>query len=121
MLVTPLVPGTLMGAILPFVDRTDDWWAGVLLIPIAYEFSLLLTVVIGLPVFLVLRQMNWLRWWVAPVVGLPIGFRVGYSLFKGQPIWNPAVLGVIGSLTAFAFWLIWHKLTTVRTLDPDPS
>jgi hypothetical protein len=119
-LVAPLVSGIVLG-IVGTVASPGDWPLGLMMPLVGYQFSLAATATVGLPIFLILRQLRWLRWWVALLIGFPIGFLVGHFLFSGQPLWNPGLLGAIGSLSSWVFWLLWRKLTTVRALAPDPS
>jgi hypothetical protein len=86
-----------------------------------YIISLPLIALVGLPVFLLLRQLRWLRWWTALLSGAPFG------LFMALPFrspsdrpWHSVGFALIGSVTALVFWLIWHTLTTEFTLDTDP-
>jgi hypothetical protein len=82
-LVTPLVPDVAMGLILT-VEAPKEWMAGLLMPLSCYQLSLLLTVILGLPIFLVLRQLHWLRWWVALLVGYAFGFLLGRALSTQQ-------------------------------------
>jgi hypothetical protein len=79
-LVAPLVPGISMGLVLTVSDP-KDWLLGLTMPLICYQLSLMTTAVVGLPLFLVLRQLNWLRWWVALLTGCPLGFGIGHFPF----------------------------------------
>jgi hypothetical protein len=115
-LVTPLIPGACMGLVLTTSDP-KQWGLGLLMPLVGYQFSFLIAAVLGLPLFLLLRQLNWLRSWVALLLGFPFGFAVGHFLFpRPQPLWSPGLLGAIGSLTSWVFWFTWRRLTTQYTL-----
>jgi hypothetical protein len=66
---TPLVPGTVLA--LASAGDPNTRWAAVPVIVIGYPISLVLTAIGGLPLFLVLRRLEWLRWWTALLAGMP--------------------------------------------------
>ena len=87
-------------------------------------FSSLVTVVIGVPAFLILRRFKLVYWWSAVIGGFLLGSVVGFktespegrfadllesknwSLYLASKI---LTLGAIGAVSAFSFWLIWKK------------
>jgi hypothetical protein len=87
----PLVSATLLGA------GMLAGHGGVATIPFCYAFTLGATIVIGLPVFLLLRRLAFIRWWIAGLVGF-----LGGAMLADR--WGAAA-GIAEGLT---FWLIWR-------------
>jgi hypothetical protein len=111
----------LSGAILGFVVFTA----------IGYEFALLASLVLGLPVFLLLKWLGLIRWWTSGIVGLLIGLVAGVAINWGPyhdlnfAGWvkaffqNLVFLGLLGFISAFIFWAIW-RLGQKSLLDARP-
>jgi hypothetical protein len=56
------------------------------------------------------------------MAGLPFGYFMALP-FRSHADGPRNSVGfvLIGALTALIFWLIWRRLTTQFTLDPDPD
>jgi hypothetical protein len=120
-LVTPIAPGTVLALGGVLVDPSSSW-AAIPIILVAYNVSLPLVALIGLPVFLVLRRTKWLRWWVSLLVGYPLGLAMSFAVLPtAEAGWKHLLFGFLGSISAFVFWLTWRKLTTEFTLDPKAT
>ena len=72
-------------------------------VPIFYCYILGVTLIIGLPAYLLLRHFNKVTWWSATIVGMFAG-AVMALIFTSL---NPLVTA-IGGLSGFVFWLIWR-------------
>ena len=81
----------------------------------AYLVSLPLVAVLGLPVFLLIRHLEWLRWWSALLAGLPFGVVVWLAIRSpGTGMGSGVFLGSVGSLSALVFWLTWRRSSRNR-------
>ena len=87
-----------------------------------YPIALIVTTLLGLPVFLVARNKTRVRWWIAPLLGIPIGILIVTPVAmsvspKSDAYQMWANTAALGSLSSFVFWLIWRTLT--KTSVPD--
>jgi len=79
------------------------------MVPVFYAFSLFFTLVLGLPVFLLLRRLSLVRWWSALAAGIAIGAIVA-SLVQGSTFLSVEVAGfgaALGAGEAMLFWFVW--------------
>ena len=79
--------------------------------PFIYFFSTAAIVLFGIPIFLLLRRLQYVYWWSALLVGFAIGALVGVILLPhpvANQINNISRFGLLGSASAFAFWMIWR-------------
>ncbi len=107
-LATPLVPGFMVGVFGGVVNFTLK--AALFCFVAAYLVSLPLVVVLGLPVFLLIRHLEWLRWWTALLAGLPFGVAVWLAIRSpGTSMGSGVFLASVGSLSALVFWLTWRR------------
>lgn len=72
-------------------------------IPIFYVYLLGVTLIIGLPAYLLLKHFNYVTWWSATLGGMFSG-AAAWFIFQGL---DPLVI-VIGGLSGLVFWLIWR-------------
>src|SRR5262249_8553951 len=70
-----------------------------------YYFAALFTVVFALPLFLLMKRMNAVRWWVSVGAGLLIG-AIGAFTSNGQTNFFYAKVVMLGGLAGFAFWFV---------------
>lgn len=80
----------------------DDFGVAML----AFYFALPVIAAIGLPLFLILRALRWLRWWSCAIAGALGGASV-VVLVSGAGAWQARDLPVwcvVGALAALAFW-----------------
>lgn len=85
-----------------------------------YGYALGATVLIGLPSFLVLRKLGLVQWWSATACGFIAGAIVLIAIDPNAASSRPndfAVLGGIGGLSAFVFWLV--RRFGLRRFTPD--
>jgi hypothetical protein len=71
---------------------------------ITYCYTLGVTLIIGLPVYLILKRFNIVSWWSAILTG---SFSGAMTLFIFDAL-NPLVIA-IGGLSGLVFWLVWRK------------
>jgi hypothetical protein len=80
---------------LEFLVSIVLWWL----------YGMLFTAVLALPLFLLLRSLNLLRWWTSLATGLIVG-GVGIATLNGRTLFDVVQLVVCGGLGGLAFWLI---------------
>lgn len=112
---TPIAPviATAIGSG-AIVDPDRRIAAGILLW--GYPIGLIVTTFLGVPVFIVARHKRVLRWWSAPLLGVPIGLLIVTPVALGVSPESDAVgmwanAAALGALSSFVFWLIWRSLT----------
>lgn len=113
LLIAPLIAALSLVAIavakngLHLLDESTLGWA-----LIFYCYTLGVTLIIGLPAYLLLNRYGKVTWWSAILVGLLSGaamvFILDYYYFLVVPI---------GGLSAFVFWLIWTRGHEVKPSD----
>jgi hypothetical protein len=74
-------------------------------------YALGVTVIAGLPLYLVFNYLNWMRWWSSVLVGFVCG-AVVRDLFRLPPMYI-----VIGGLSGLVFWIVWRYGEIDRKLD----
>jgi len=118
-ILTPIAPvlATAIGSGATF-DPDRRIVAGIVVL--GYPIALIVTALPGMPAFIAARRKNLLRWWTAALLGFPIGLvivsPVALSVSPESDaihLWANSAL--LGSLSSFVFWLIWHTLTTSGT------
>jgi hypothetical protein len=104
----PLV-SALIGAALTPVTRTFDLRAFLGLVPVFYFFAAVVTVLLGIPAFLLLLRFKLVRWWSALGAGFLIGALVALIMRSPNAIQPRDVLvfAPTGAASALSFWLIW--------------
>ena len=113
---TPLVPAIVMAVWAGLVNSTIA--AAMFTFKGAYVIALVLVAFPGLPVFLLMRQLRWVRWWTALMTGLVFGVGVWFAISSpGVSIWSGVFLGSVGALTALVFWLIWRTSVVRQPFD----
>jgi hypothetical protein len=70
---------------------------------IAYFFTFGVTVVIGLPAYLLLKRFHLVTWWSAMLTGILGGVVMVYMSKSLTPSVVP-----VGGLAGLVFWLIWR-------------
>ena len=120
--VAPVIATTVgSGAI---IDPDHRIAAGIIIF--GYPVALVVTGLLGLPAFLVARSKNLLRWWTAPLLGIPIGFLIVTPVALSVSPESDAVRlwansAALGALSSFVFWLIWRTFTTKVTVDDETT
>ena len=76
---------------------------------ISYYYSVLATVLIGIPSFLLVRHFWRITWLSALSVGFVDGMFVDIILFSNSTLSSLATFGMSGAISAFVFWLIWKR------------
>jgi len=79
---------------------------------IAYLVAAFLTAALGIPIFLVLRHVNLVRWWSALLSGAAIGVLVALAFGAVHDGVAIIVMSAAGAASAFVFWLIVAPVTT---------
>jgi len=79
-----------------------------------YVFSITFTLLFGVPIFLVLRRFNLVRWWSCAVAGVVIGALVAEMILPDAAgaddrIRFLSLCAAVGALSGFAFWAIWRR------------
>ena len=117
-LIVPLVPASI-GAIQTVVAGNWHWDAVFGLVPIFYWFSLLATIVFGVPIFLVCRRYNIIRWWSSLGAGIVVGVLV--SIVLGYPNYvqleGLIIHSLAGGAAGFVFWLILNFGSNQKVSD----
>ena len=108
----------------PFASAFMLWAAGVLwrnedpiatlgLIPILYLFAAAPLVIVGTPIYLVLRRLDCLNVWSILVSGACIGAlaSIGLRLPSPPTTHDIELFACVGTLTSLVFWFIWRPKT----------
>jgi len=99
-LLTPTIGGGAVG-IVSMSDGTGDYVGDAI---ITFVVLLLVTSVFGLPLFIMLRYIDWLRWFHAVAAG---AFCGAFScLVIGIELMGVGVFAAIGSAMGLLFWLL---------------
>ena len=98
----------------PEVDRATEAVAFVgAAFLLALPFSLLATLIIGLPSVLLCRRLGLVRWWIALSVGALTGVLVAVVRPANQPIADViAKYVLLGAVAGLTFWVVWKRGTT---------
>jgi len=112
-LVAPVVPATVLTALIPFNAAADkssfSTFFGAFFF--SYLSSANVGVVLGLPVFFLLRYLKLASWWSAVIVGSGVGVLVSVVFPRGvfsagAELWLDVFMGATAALL---FWLIWQR------------
>jgi hypothetical protein len=82
-----------------------------LLLLLYYLVSLALALAVGLPIFLVLLALGFVRWWTTAATGIVIGIAV-YVGIRYPNVIEPEILlmtAIIGAAAASSFFLVWQQ------------
>ena len=79
-----------------------------------YIFSIIFTLLFGVPIFLVLRRFNLVRWWSCALAGVAVGALVAEMILPdgagaSDRISFLSLCGAVGAVSAVGFWAIWRK------------
>jgi hypothetical protein len=101
-LVAPLVPAFVFAG---FGRFTPDFMSLLLGTGVFYILSVPGIVIFALPLYMLMRKFDLVRWWSASAGGLLVG--QGAALLYGSPniVWQ---FGALGSVSGFVFWLVWR-------------
>lgn len=112
-LVAPVVPATVLTALIPFNSAADmssfSTFFGAFVV--SYISSANAGVVFGLPVFFLLRYLKLASWWCAAIAGSGVGILVAVVFPRGvfsagAELWLDVFMGATAALL---FWLIWQR------------
>ena len=108
----------------PFASAVMLWAVGVLwrnadpvatlgLIPILYLFTAAPLIVVGTPIYLVLRRFDGLNVWSILASGAGAGSlaAIGLRLPSLPTTHDIELCACVGTLTSLVFWLIWRPKT----------
>jgi hypothetical protein len=80
--------------------------------PFFYFFTVIATLLIGLPAYLLLSRLDLVKWWSASASGAFAGFAgVLTMLWLGGAADTPAAfpeIAPVGALGGLAFWMVWR-------------
>jgi hypothetical protein len=80
---------------------------------VALPFSVLPTLIIGVPGFLLCRRVGLVTWWLALGVGAVAGVLVAVARPANQPVADMLVKYVLlGAAAGLTFWVVWKKGAT---------
>lgn len=109
--IAPIVPALMVSLGTPVTPEGPDLLTTIGLFPIGYLFSAAVTGLLGVPLFLLARRLNLVRWWSAVMAGSAIGIA-GSIAFQWPNIGEinssaNVIYALTGALAAFVFWVIW--------------
>ena len=112
-LVAPLVAALCLAVISPLdghaINTDIEFIFG--LGALFYVYALVLSSVLSVPIYLLLRKLRLIQWWSTMLAGGVIGACL-LVLLNAQALITDLPLVVawafIGALSAFVFWLIWR-------------
>ena len=121
-LVASLIPALLFSVLSPVSGGTDII-AMLRLLPGFYVFSLLATVVLAVPVFLLFLRFRLVRWWSVLGAGFGIGALIGFIVRSPNPVQirDVLVMSLTGVAAALGFWLVWNQAKAKPQLNSDES
>jgi hypothetical protein len=107
-LIAPLI-SALIGAILTPATGGRGLLSNLGLLPIFYFFSAIVTILFGVPTFLLLRRLRLIKWWTSLAAGAVIGaLTIAIVRLPGNVQFHDFLIGApIGAASAFGFWLVW--------------
>jgi hypothetical protein len=108
LLVAAAVPAILLAATTPMIAR-GDLLGRLMLLPVFYGFSAMVTLPAGLLLLLLFERLGILRFWLVLASGFVIGAVVGLALKTSASFVGVAVLGLIGVASALVFWSILRQ------------
>lgn len=76
-----------------------------------YPYSLICTVLFGVPMYLIVRWMRLVTWWSAIVSGALVGLVIAVVFRPANQPYVDELLRFVPSaaVAALAFWLIWRQ------------
>lgn len=109
-LVASLVPPLIMVLLSP-IRTGNSVFSHIGLLPIYFFFSVITTLFLGVPAFLLLHSLKAIRWWSTVAFGGVIGGLVGVVVRHPSSAQLGDVLPpvFVGAAAALSFWLVWRK------------
>ena len=107
-LISSVMPAAMLGLIWPLSGRlTFDSASATFFVLL--PFSVSAVIVLGLPAFLVLRPLRPGNWWCVSVIGFLLGLvTVVIIRLPSHPGFSESlVMGSLGALSAYIFWIVW--------------
>ena len=92
---------------MPFRDQLAEVAVGFIF---WYFYPLLFAVIFALPLFLLLKRYDLVRWWSALIAGIAIG-AIGAWSINGQPQLFYVKLVFLGGISGLVFWFIVSQRT----------
>ncbi|WP_110257948.1 hypothetical protein [Undibacterium pigrum] len=104
----PLIAALMIALRSPIFSLQDFTAYGLILF--FYFFTLITTILLGVPAFLLLDHFKLVTWWSTVGVGTVIGGLVGILIrLPSVPHLNDLLpMTPIGTVSACVFWLIWR-------------
>ena len=76
---------------------------------IIYPVALIFAGIFGLPLFLLARRFNLVRWWSAIACGLIVGCGVQFLVLNGtHDFENLLIYAIMGMTSALLFFAVWR-------------
>ncbi len=119
LLVSSFVPPIIFSVTSPLSGK-QDVVSIVGTILVTSPFSVMFTVLFGLPLCLFAVWLNLVRWWTCFIGGALAGAAtlVAVSYPAAYAIDSLLIYGLIGALSGLAFWVCWH-LTSGKIIRGD--
>lgn len=110
----PLIAATIIALNSPLF-RVQEFTSYVL-IPMFYFYTSIVTILFGVPSFLLLDHFKLITWWSTVGMGTIVGAFVGVLIrLPSTPHLSDLLpMTPIGTASAFGFWLIWR-------IAPEPA
>ena len=99
--IAPLFAATLLSSLELLSEKHLNLADAIGWIPIFYFFTLMASLVIGLPAYLLLRRYRVVTWWSSIIVGL---FAGALMVFLFTPL--KLIVIVVGACCGLLFWLV---------------
>ena len=110
------LPAVVLTLLTPIGDApiNTDPLSVIGLLPIAYLWALSAAVFFGVPMFLLVRRLNMVRWWSAVGSGALVGAVVAVVIGIPNTVQTKDFLLMIplGAAAALVFWAIWQSDAT---------
>ena len=107
------IPIILLTGISLIKDNNEDAVIYFGFIFVFYFFSVLATLLLGLPFYILFDRFKLSTWWSTIGAGFLIGGIVALTLrepyFSTYLLNDILIFGPIGAVSAFTFWLFWKK------------
>jgi len=105
----PLVPAVVFAVLTPLATEPDiPTLLGFALV--FYFFSAIAILLLGAPIYFLLRHFDLVNWWSTLGCGIVAGAVVG--VVEGSSsvqLHGLLVFSAVGAASAFSFWLVWRQ------------
>jgi hypothetical protein len=107
--VASAIPPALFSIFTPLSGKLDIGFLADFIV--YYPFSVMATVVFGMPTFLLLRRLSLVTWWSTLIGGYAVGTLMAIILgLPNRPETRDFVMfGSVGLVSGFVFWMISRR------------